>query len=149
MLPVLQQAARHGAAAGAPADVLVLLQPTSPLRTAAHVDAAVDLLDATGADAVVSVMEVPHQFNPVSVLRVEGDRVVPLLEGSLVSRRQDKPRLLARNGPAVLAVRTAVVEGGTLYGDDCRPLLMDAESSLDIDTPADFDLLDFYLTRRR
>jgi hypothetical protein len=49
----------------------------------------------------------------------------------------------------VLAVRTAVVEGGTLYGDDCRPLLMDAESSLDIDTPADFDLLDFYLTRRR
>ena len=38
------------------------------------------------------------------------------------TRRQDKPRVFARNGPAVLAVRAAVLAAGSLYGDDCRPL---------------------------
>src|ERR687888_2652879 len=43
---------------GAP-DVLVLLQPTSPLRRAEHVDEAVELLVATGADSLLSVVEGP------------------------------------------------------------------------------------------
>ena len=43
-------------------DVLVLLQPTSPFRRADHIDAAVDLLISSGADSVVTVMQVPHQF---------------------------------------------------------------------------------------
>src|SRR5207253_4129882 len=43
-------------------DVLVLLQPTSPLRGAEHVDGAVRLLLETGADKVVSVVEVPHRY---------------------------------------------------------------------------------------
>jgi len=148
MLPVLQHAAAQAAGAGAPADVLVLLQPTSPLRTAEHVDAAIDLLEQSGADSVVTVVEVPHRDNPVSVLSLEGERLVPFLDGPAPLRRQDKPRVLARNGPAVLAVRTPVVEGGSLYGDDSRPLLMSAWESLDIDTQDDFDLLDFYLSRR-
>ena len=148
MLPVLQHALKQVAAGGAPADVLVLLQPTSPLRRAGHIDAAVELLEQTGADSVVSVVEVPHPFNPTSVLRDDHGRLVPFLDGPAPLRRQDKPRVFARNGPAVLAVRAGVVDAGSLYGRDCRPLIMGADESLDIDTPADFDLLDYYLTRR-
>jgi CMP-N-acetylneuraminic acid synthetase len=94
-------------------------------------------------------MEVPHQFNPVSVMREQDGRLLPFLDGPSPSRRQDKPRVLARNGPAVLAVRAEVVAAGSLYGHDCRPLLMAPSESLDIDTPADLELLECYLARRR
>jgi CMP-N-acetylneuraminic acid synthetase/2-polyprenyl-3-methyl-5-hydroxy-6-metoxy-1,4-benzoquinol methylase len=140
MLPVLQHAARELARCGFAADVVVLLQPTSPMRRPEHIDRAVDLLEATGADSVVSVVEVPHPFTPVSVLRLEAERLRPYLDGETVTRRQDKPRLFARNGPAVLAVRTRVLEEGSLYGGDSRPLLMESAESIDIDGPEDLAL---------
>lgn len=130
-------------------DAVVLLQPTSPLRTAAHIDAAVDLLDASGADTVVSVVTVPHQFNPASVMRVDGERLVPFLAGPTVTRRQDKPALVARNGPAVLAVRRDVLLDSGLYGRDVRPLFMTPEESVDIDGPLDLEIAAFLLARRQ
>ena len=148
MLPVLQHAVREMEARGSAADAVVLLQPTSPLRRADHIDAALDVLDSSGADSVVSVVEVPHQFNPVSVMRLENDRLVPFLDGPPVLRRQDKPRVFARNGPAVLAVRTAVLLRGSLYGDDLRPLMMAPEDSLDVDTPGDLEIVEYFLSRR-
>jgi CMP-N,N'-diacetyllegionaminic acid synthase len=148
MLPVLQHAARAMRERGFGPDVLVLLQPTSPLRRAEHIDRAVDLLEATKAQSVVSVVEVPHQFNPMSVMRLDGDRLRPLLDVPLVARRQDKPHLFARNGPAVLAVRTAVLETGSLYGCDCRPLVMTAEESIDIDGVADLEYAEFLLRHK-
>jgi len=149
MLPVLQHAVHEMRARDFSADAVVLLQPTSPLRRAEHVDRAVGLLEASGADSVVSVVEVPHQFNPVSVMRLDGDRLTPFLDGPPVLRRQDKPRLYARNGPAVLAVRVATLDGGSLYGGDCRALMMSSEESIDLDSPADFDLLEYLLARPR
>ena len=130
-------------------DAVALLQPTSPLRTAAHIDRAVRLLADTGADSVVSVVEVPHQFSPMSVLRLDGDRLRPFAGGATLSRRQDKPVLYARNGPAVLVARTrVVVEQDSLYGDDSRALVMTAEESVDIDGPWDLELADWLLRRR-
>lgn len=147
MLPVLVHAVDEARRAGFAPDAVVLLQPTSPLRTSAHVDAAVELLESSGADSVVSVVEVPHQFSPVSVMTLEDGRLRPFLPGPVITRRQDKPRTFARNGPAVLAVRVAALAGGSLYGTDCRPLLMDDASSVDIDGPADFEYAEFLLSR--
>jgi CMP-N-acetylneuraminic acid synthetase len=149
MLPVLQHAVDAMAKQGVGIDAVVLLQPTSPLRRGEHIDAAVELFERTGADSVVSVVEVPHQFNPVSVLRLEGERLTPFLDAPPVLRRQDKPRVFARNGPAVLVVRASVLEGGSLYGQDCRPLLMTSEDSLDIDSPSDLDRIERVLARSR
>jgi CMP-N,N'-diacetyllegionaminic acid synthase len=148
MLPVLQHAAREIARGGLAIDAVVLLQPTSPLRQALHIDAAIDLLESSGADSVVSVVEVPHQFSPVSVMRLEDGRLWSFLDGPLVTRRQDKPKVFARNGPAVLAVRTRVLETGSLYGDDCRPLVMTASESIDIDGPDDLALAELMLSKR-
>jgi CMP-N-acetylneuraminic acid synthetase len=148
MLPVLQHAAAELAGAGFAADAVVLLQPTSPLRRAEHIDGAIDLLEQSGADSVVSVVEVPHQFSPVSVMKLEGNRLRPFLDSATVTRRQDKPTLYARNGPAVLAVRRRVLEAGSLYGDDCRPFVMEAADSVDVDGPADLALVELMLSRR-
>jgi CMP-N-acetylneuraminic acid synthetase len=148
MLPVLQHAVEATRTTEFAANIVVLLQPTSPFRHAKHVDAAIDLLERSGADSVVSVVDVPHQFNPVSVLCLDGERLRPFLDATTVTRRQDKPHVVARNGPAVLAVRASVLAGGSLYGDDCRPLVMSAEESLDIDTVWDLKVAELVLAKR-
>ena len=125
--------------------VLVLLQPTSPLRRAEHIDDVVGLLVETGADSVVSVVEVPHRFRPASLMALVDGRLVPL--GAGASRRQDKQPAFARNGPAVLALRTERI-GDDLYGGDCRPYLMRPEDSIDVDEPFDLELAEFLLARR-
>ncbi len=149
MLPVVQHALDGMREAGFSADVVVLLQPTSPLRRGDHIDDAVERLAQSGADSVVSVVEVPHQFNPLSVMRLDGERLRSFLDAPTLVGRQSKPRLFARNGPAVLAVRASVVAEGSLYGDDCRPLLMSAEDSIDIDSPWDLALAELVLASRR
>ena len=151
-------------------DAVVLLQPTSPFRRAAHVDAAVELFLASGADSVVSVVPVPHQFTPSSLMELHGDRLVfpggpssgavalakaagPPAEsaggGPGPLRRQDKPRLFARNGPAVVVIKTSVLlEQHALYGADTRALVMSREDSLDIDDAFDLEMAELLLTAR-
>jgi len=158
-------------------DAVVLLQPTSPFRRAGHIDAAVDTFLASGADSVVSVVPVPHQFTPSSLMELDGDRLVfpggpegpPLhREGAPPRRggpsgppdesaggdpgplrRQDKPQLFARNGPAVVVVRARVLlEQRALYGADTRALVMSREDSLDIDEAFDLELAELLLAAR-
>jgi CMP-N,N'-diacetyllegionaminic acid synthase len=149
MLPVVRHALDVMAEQGFDADAVVLLQPTSPFRRATHIDGAIAMLETSGADSVVSVVDVPHQFNPVSVMRIDGDRLRPFFDAPTVTDRQTKPRVLARNGPAVLAVRAPVIRAGSLYGDDSRPMFMDPADSLDIDTPWDLTVAELLLGAQR
>lgn len=128
---------------------VVVLQPTSPLRRASDIDGALEILEDSGADCVVSVVEVPHAFSPVSVLRLEAGRLVPFhLGGQSILRRQDKPRAYARNGPAVLALRAETARRTGFYEGDVRPFEMRPEDSVDIDTAIDLELAEFWLERR-
>lgn len=127
-------------------EAIVLLQPTSPLRQARHIDEAVALFRSSGASSVVSVMEVPHQFNPVSVMSFEEGVLRPFYgDGKLITRRQDKPRVFARNGPAVLVCHPDTLKGGELYGSRCVPYVMSAHDSLDIDEPGDLHAVEWAL----
>ena len=125
-------------------DVLVLLQPTSPLRRGEHVDAAVRLLLESGADSVVSVVAVPHRYRPEALMDVVDARIVPRGEART---RQAKELVYARNGPAVLALRAGRL-GDDLYAGDCRPFLMDERDSLDVDEPFDLELAELLLRAR-
>jgi CMP-N-acetylneuraminic acid synthetase len=135
----------HAVAELGAVDVLVLLQPTSPLRRPEHIDEAVRLLVQSDADCIVSVVEVPHRFAPNSLMALDDGRLVPL--GDSAARRQDKHPLYARNGPAVLALRTDRL-GDDLYGGDCRAYLMRPEDSLDVDDPFDLELAEVLLSRK-
>lgn len=134
---------RHAVDQLAP-DVVVLLQPTSPLRRAEHVDACVRLLLESGADAVLTVVEVPHAFRPDSLMDVVDGRLVARATGVT---RQEKPLVYARNGPAVLARRIDRL-GDDLYGGDVRPFVMDVRDSLDVDDPHDLELAELLLGSR-
>lgn len=137
---------RHALHKLPPCDALVLLQPTSPLRRSEHIDEAVGLLLETGADSVVSVVEVPHQFRPSSLMALEGDRLVPLDHAAPLLREQ-KPIVYARNGPAVLALRPDRL-GESLYGGDCRAYVMNPRDSVDVDGPDDLRFAEFLLASR-
>jgi CMP-N-acetylneuraminic acid synthetase len=140
MLPVIQHALAETAKNGWSPDVIVLLQPTSPLRRPDHIRDAVTMLRETKADSVVTVVEVPRHLSPDYVMRIEEGRLRPFLpDGAGVTRRQDARPAYSRDGTVYAFRRSTIERFGGIYGDDCRPLLIDATESLSIDTEDDWN----------
>jgi CMP-N-acetylneuraminic acid synthetase len=139
MLPVIQHAVAALDAGGWRADIVVLLQPTSPLRRPAHVRDAVRLLRETHADSVVTVVELPRHLSPDYVMKIEHGVLKPFLpDGARVLRRQDARPAYSRDGTAYVCWRRTLDRYQNIYGADCRPLIVDVADSLSIDSPADW-----------
>jgi N-acylneuraminate cytidylyltransferase len=131
--------------AGYLADVVLTLQPTSPLRSSADIAAALRMLELSGADSVVSVNEVPPHNHPMRMLKVGADGMATLFATgqpvrTRVNRRQDLPPVFVMNG-AVYACRTEAVlaDEPSLYGDRVVAYPMPRERSISIDTLEDWD----------
>ena len=120
-------------------NAIVLLQPTSPLRNEIHIDEAIELFIKSKANSVVSVIEVPHQFNPHSILSINEKGELKQNSERFFSRRQDKPKYYARNGPAILIIDSETIMNDDLYGKKSIPYFMSVEESLDIDTLTDLE----------
>jgi len=131
-------------------EYLAILQPTSPLRGARHIDGALRLLLETGADSVVSVTSVPHQFNPHSVMKLEKGRLTSFVPGGeRHNLRQHKPECYARNGAIYAFRRRILLEMDSFFGNDCRAYIMDREDSVDIDGPLDLEIAEMMMRRRK
>ncbi len=120
-------------------DAVVVLQPTSPLRTAADIDGAVALLESSGADSVVSVSEVPGHSHPSRTLRLDAEGFAELFATGepvrkRINRRQDLAEAWVMNG-AIYACRTGLLSGQepTLYGDRVVAYRMPSDRSISID----------------
>jgi CMP-N,N'-diacetyllegionaminic acid synthase len=147
MIDVLLHALDWLEKTGEKVEALVLLQPTSPLRQSHHIDAAVDLFRSSGAETVVSVVKVPHQFHPTSLLQMEAGGVTPLQKGEpLLTRRQDKSILFARNGPAILILKPTVLRRKELYGNPTVGYEMSTLESVDVDGLDDLRLANALLS---
>ena len=139
MLPVVRHTIDTLAASGWVADLIVLLQPTSPLRRATHVRDAVDRLRASKADSVVTVVELPRHLSPDYVMRIENGLLKPFLaEGERVARRQDARPAYSRDGTAYAFWRATLERFDNIYGERCEPLVIDAADSLSIDSQDDW-----------
>lgn len=122
-----------------PHDMVVLLQPTSPARTAADIDDACAQLVRHGAPSCVSVTLADE--SPYWMFRLdEAMRLAPLLPAPVAaSRRQDLPPVYVLNG-AVYAARTEWLRRtGGFVGEGTVAHVMPRERSIDIDTLADFE----------
>lgn len=129
-------------------DAVLLLQPTSPLRTAADLDGALTLLEESGVDAVVGVTEAPAHPR---ILRATDDagfltELLPAPEG--YARRQEFSEVLAINGAVYAVRREALLREGTFLPKRTLPWRMPRERSVDIDDAADLRLAEFYLRER-
>ena len=119
-------------------DVIVLLQPTSPLRSAADVDAACEQLARTGAPACVSVAPVVQ--SPYWMYCLADDRLVPVVATpSPATRRQDLPPVYALNGAIYVADVAWLRRTRSFVGPETVAYVMPAERSFDIDTSADLE----------
>jgi len=139
MFPVIEHALQFVENEGWQPDIILLLQPTAPLRQADHLRAAVNLLVEAKCDAVASVIEVPQHYVPDFVLRLEEGRLKPFLDGGeKVTRRQDARAAYSRDGTVYAFWRDVFVNKHSIYGDDCRPLLIPRDMSCNLDTMEDW-----------
>ena len=129
-------------------EAIVLLQPTSPLRTEKHIDDSIAIFRKSNPSSVVSVVEVPHQYNPHSVYSLNGNGELNPFNEKKFNTRQDKQIFYARNGPAILVVKPSTILNNELYGSSCLPYFMKKEDSLDIDTKEDLDEARFRLGKK-
>lgn len=147
MLPVVLHALETLSAAGWTCDAVALLQPTQPLRTGPHIRAAVNLLEERGATAVVSVVPIPPHYAPEYAMRIDAGRLLPYLdEGAAIIRRQDAAPAFSRDGTIYLT-RVDVLRRGSLYGEECLPLVISPSESANLDTYEDWARAEELLAR--
>lgn len=140
-LPVLQDVVRRLAAAGESYDAVFTLQPTHPLRRPEDIDGAIELLERTGADSVISFVEVGEK-HPARMKFISPDgRVIdpPFAEQFEGQRRQDLSQLYLREGSVYLTRLSVLMGQDSVRGVDCRAWIIPPERACNIDTP--FDLL--------
>ena len=121
-------------------DAVCLLQPTNPLRRPVDVDACVNLLAGSDADSVISVLPVPHEYNPSWVFLQGNGGELSLSTGDKepIARRQELPLAVHRDG-TVYVTRTETILGKkSLYGSRIRGYEIDPRHSANIDTEADW-----------
>jgi CMP-N,N'-diacetyllegionaminic acid synthase len=120
-------------------DAVCLLQPTNPLRLPEDIDGAIGRLEETGADSVISFVEVGDNHPArMKYITPEG-RVIdpPFAEQVEGQRRQELPKLYLRDGSIYLTRRSVLTEQNSLKGRDCRAWIVPAERACNIDTPFD------------
>jgi CMP-N-acetylneuraminic acid synthetase len=139
MMPVLQHAVSELEKDAWKADIVVLLQPSSPMRKPKHIAAAIEKLINSDADSVVSVLEIPHLYAPQKALRKKGEVLQFWIEdGKSITRRQQLETSYAREGTVYAFWRDVLMEKNSIYGEKCIPLVLRAEESLTMDTEKDW-----------
>ncbi|GIM45491.1 hypothetical protein DNHGIG_10400 [Collibacillus ludicampi] len=124
-------------------DLVVLLQPTSPLRTKEDIDGAVNVLYRLDADLVTSVCRVKH--HPYWMLKVENERATPFFPNGFVSRRQELPNVFALNGAVYVYKKEQVTQPKPTDQIRQGVWIMDVDRSIDIDTWFDFKVAETWL----
>jgi CMP-N,N'-diacetyllegionaminic acid synthase len=142
-LPVLQHVLQ--CSAGPAPDIVVTLQPTSPLRTSADIDGAIALL-TPDVDSVVSVCVAEH--SPFKMYSLVGDQLNPLFQNDARGIPRQRIGVAYRENGAVYVSRASILLKGSLYGNCVRPFIMDEASSVDIDTEADLVVAETLLSMR-
>lgn len=119
------------------ADIVVLLQPTSPLRSAADIDAAIGQLVDSNRPAIVSVNETAKSPHWVFTLDANNNLTSVLEIPKDTSRRQDMGSYYELNG-AIYAARVNWFQGrSTFLSEETAAYVMPRERSIDIDTEMD------------
>ena len=119
-------------------DIVVLLQPTSPLRLAIDIDTCIEKLINKKANACVSVSETnksPHWMFELN----EHENFIPVIKtDSLITIRQELPKTYAINGAVYVANIDWYVEKKVFINDETIAHIMPSERSVDIDSKLDF-----------
>lgn len=129
-------------------DTVMLLQPTSPLRTMNDIIVSFELFKEKDADAVVSVCETEH--SPLWCNTLPEDLCMNyFLKTELSNKpRQELQKFYRLNG-AIYLLKTELVDRvSELYNENCYAYVMKKEHSIDIDDIYDFRMAEAILKER-
>jgi len=145
-LEVLLHALKQLIAQGQHYEYVVLLQPTSPLRTSADIDNAIELLLEKQADAVVSVCPTDHPPEWSNTLPSDLSMRHFFRPGIRATRSQDLPPSYRLNGAIYIFRIERLLRGESLEMDDnSYAYVMPRERSVDIDSELDFRIAELML----
>jgi len=125
---------------------VLLLQPTSPLRTTDDIENFLEFAQSKPGSSVISVVEASK--SPFISYTLDEDGIlVPLFPGERRQRRQDMPCVYVPNGALYIDSIDRLRKAGTFMTPDVNAYLMTWEHSVDIDTEQDFQYAEFLLKR--
>lgn len=130
-------------------DVILIMEPTSPLRTSEDVERTATKLVETGADSVVTVSPLSTRSHPRKVLEVEGDgRLGFVMEGgNQIKARQDLGAdLYWRNGVCYALTRECLLDKGVIFTDNTLPEII-TRPVVNIDELIDMEWAEFLMNR--
>ena len=129
-------------------DIIVELPCVAPLRDSADIDGALEKLDATGANSVISMANTGEK-HPVRLKRIVNDQIADFCkefpEPAKGSRRQDLEPCYIRNGAIYSMTRHSLIDLFTRHGPDSRPYEMPEERSVNIDGWMDLRIVDLMI----
>lgn len=128
-------------------DTIMLLQPTSPLRTAENIREAYQEMEDKEANAIISLCEIEHPLQQCNVLpdNLALDKFIK--PSSRGMRRQEMETLYRFNG-AIYLVKVEVFNNNKdIYSDRCFAYLMSRKNSVDIDDEFDFIVAESFLLK--
>ncbi len=128
---------------------IALLQPTSPLRTAKHIDEAAALMVEKQANAVISVCEMEH--SPLWSNRLDASLSMEnFLREEVINKRSQDLDVYYRLNGAIYLVRIdrLLAERSFLLKKDIFAYIMDRWDSVDIDEAIDFEIAGLLLSKR-
>ncbi len=118
---------------------VILLQPTSPLRTAENIDESVELLKSRNSDAVISVCKVEHSPLWCNTIPADGSLLNFLDDSILNKRSQDLNQYYRLNGAIYLCnIKLLKKEKNFFLKSNSIAYKMNEEQSIDIDSKNDF-----------
>lgn len=128
-------------------DILVLLQPTQPLRRAEDIDRALEHYIELGMQDMVSVKKVEQHPVLMRTINQQG-KLESLLKLDSTIRRQDMPAYYLVDG-SIYINDVNKMSPQTSFNDNPMPFVMDAERSVDIDERKDLEFVELILKREK
>ena len=127
-------------------DVVVVLQPTSPLRKAEDINLAIKKFLKSDCSSVVSITEVQH--SPYWMYKMDKSKMKKILTDKKITRRQDSPLIYQLNGAIYVTKKETIMEKNSLIGKNMFGYIMPYERSIDIDSQIDFDLAELLINKK-
>src|SRR5690606_32772404 len=121
-------------------DAVCLLQPTTPFRSAGLIDEAIEKFRKGDYDSLISVREVPAEFNPHWIFEEkDGNLQIANGEKEIISRRQDLPKAFHPDGAIYIIKISVLSEQNSLYGNSIGFIKTTESPYVNIDTKEDWE----------
>jgi N-acylneuraminate cytidylyltransferase len=138
-IEVVKQALEFFEENGEQFDAVCLLQVTTPFRKHELIDRAIGKFIKGNFDSLISVREVPAEYNPHWVFEEkEGKLKISTGENEIISRRQELPKAYHRDGAIYISRTSVILQNNSLYGKNIGFIDTTGSPYVNIDESADW-----------